>query len=381
MTRKHVLLITVWIGCIILSGVITYAGPLTGRKTGTPKRILYVGTYAPKGTGISIFVMDAKTGELTYRGVSTPIKNPSYIAVHPKRKYVFAASEVRPGSVSAFRIGGTDTLALINTVSSGGEDPCYVSVDNTGKYLLAANYSSGSVTSVPINPDGSLGDPVSTIANTATSVNPTRQSAPHAHSVLPSFARDLIYSADLGGDIIYSYRIDTATGMLSASSKVAAAPGAGPRHLAFHPNNKWAYAVNELAVSVEEFSLDPVTGALSTVHTTPMLKENNNNATAADIHIAPSGRFLYASVRDPENIIVVFSIDRKTGGLTRIGNVPTGGRGPRNFAIDPSGSFLLVGNQKTDTINVFKIDKRSGLLKAVGTPVATPSPVCIKFAD
>jgi 6-phosphogluconolactonase len=380
MTLKLLFFAIAGIGGIVLSQSMMYAGKSHKEKNTAAEYVLYVGTYAPKGTGISIFRLDAKTGGLTFSGISTPIKNPSYLVIHPNNTWVFAVSEVGDGTVSAFRITGPSTLELVNTVSTKGADPCYCSIDNTGRYVLAANYSSGSVTSVPINKDGSLGDPASTIANTATSVNKVRQSAPHAHSVVPSRADDLVYSADLGADIIYGYRLDKATGTLSPASKTSTAQGAGPRHLAFHPNTKWAYAVDELSVCVDGFTIDPVSGALANFQSTPMLKENASGATAADIHIAPSGKFLYASVRDPENIIVVYSIDPKTGKLTRASDVPTGGKGPRNFAIDPSGRFLLVANQKTDAIVVFSIDERSGALTQIGNPVSTPSPVCIQFA-
>ncbi len=343
--------------------------------------LLYIGTYTPKGTGIYIYSMNPETGKLKYLGVSPSSVNPSYLVIHPNKKYLYSANETDSGYISSFSLKDSSTLEFINSVPSNGASPCYVSIDNSGKYLFASNYNSGSVTSVPINPDGSLGEPVSIIRNTGKSINKQRQSSPHAHSIIPSLSGNLIYSADLGADLIYCYKIDTTTGQLSTVSKTSITPGSGPRHIAFHPNKKWLYELNELKGTVNAFMIDSVSGTLFFLQSNSLLNVKDDGSLAADIHITSSGRFLYASVRDPENIIAIYSINQKDGSLNSIGNVSTGGKTPRNFVIDPDGKFLLVANQNSDSIITFRIDPKSGKLKQVGGAVNVPSPTCIKFLN
>jgi 6-phosphogluconolactonase len=343
--------------------------------------LLYAGSYTPKGTGISIYLMNPETGVLKYLGISPPVSNPSYIAIHPNKKFLFSVNENDDGALSSFRIKDSSTLEFINSVPSNGASPCYVSIDNSGNYLLASNYNSGSLTSVPIYPDGSIGNAVSIIRNTGKSINEERQASPHAHSIIPFLSGNLIYSADLGADLIYCYKIDTSTGQLITLSKTSITPGSGPRHLAFHPNKKWLYEINELKATVEAFQIDSVSGTLSYLQTYPLLKVKDDGSLAADIHITNSGRFLYASIRDPENFISIFSIDQQNGSLTYTGNVSSGGKTPRNFAIDPSDTFLLAANQNSDNITIFRIEQNSGKLTKVGNAVNIPSPVCLKFMN
>jgi 6-phosphogluconolactonase len=353
----------------------------SGCSTGVSVKdyLVYVGTYTPKGTGIYIYKMNPATGALKYIGVSPAVSNPSYVALQPDKKLLFCVNEKDDGALSSFRIKDSCTLEFINSVPSNGSSPCYVSVDNSGNYLLAANYSSGSLTSVPINPDGSLGKAASIIRNTGKSINEKRQESAHAHSIVPYITGNYVYSADLGADLIYCYKIDTVTGQLIEISKTAITPGSGPRHMAFHQNGKWLYQINEMKGTIGLFLVDSVSGALNHLQTYPIFKINVDGSTAADIHITPSGRFLYASVRDPENTIVAFSINQQDGSLTPVGNVSSGGNTPRNFAIDPSGTFLFAANQNSDSIITFRIDPDSGQLKQVGDAVSVPSPVCIKF--
>jgi 6-phosphogluconolactonase len=355
--------------------------PEDSREIKVTDYLLYVGSYTPKGTGISIYSLNPETGVLKYLGISPSVSNPSYLAIHPNKKWLFSVNEINNGTLSSFRIKDSSKLEIINTVSSNGASPCYVSIDNSGNYLLASNYNSGSVTSVPINPDGSLGDAVSIIRNTGSSINEERQSSPHAHSIIPFLSGNFIYSADLGADLIYCYKIVSSTGQLLMISKTRITAGSGPRHLVFHPNKKWLYEINELKATVEAFLVDSASGTLSYLQTYPLLKLKDDGSLAADIHITNSGRFLYASVRDPENTIAVFSIDQQIGSLTYIGNTASGGKTPRNFAIDPSGTFLLAANQNSDNITIFRIEPNSGKLTQVGNAVYVPSPVCIKFMN
>jgi 6-phosphogluconolactonase len=347
-------------------------------KTEANNYLLYVGTY---GTGIYIYSMNTESGQLKYRGISPTVSNPSYLVIHPDKKLLFSVNENNDGALTSFRIKDSSTLEFINSVSSNGSSPCYVSIDNSGRYLLASNYNSGSLTSIQINPDGSLGNAASIIKNKGKSINEKRQSSPHAHSILPCLSGNFIYSADLGADIIYCYKINTASGELTEVLTTAITPGSGPRHLAFHPNKKWLFQLNELKGTIDTFLIDTVSGALNYLRTTPLLKNTEDGSLAADIHITASGRFLYASVRDPENTIVGFSINQQDGSLTPIGTVFSGGKTPRNFAIDPSGTFLLAANQNSDNIIIFRIDAESGKLTQFGDAVTMPKPVCIKFLN
>ncbi len=337
--------------------------------------LLFIGTYS---ANIYIYSMNRETGQLKYFGKSSTTSNPSYLTIHPNNKWLFAVNENSPGSISSFDIKDSSSLVLTSTTPSKGDAPCYVSIDNSGKYVLTANYNSGSIASIPIKLDGTLGNAVFTDQHTGSSVNVNRQSSPHAHSILPFSLNNLIYSADLGTDQIFCYKIDTTSGILTTVSKTSITAGSA-RHIAFHPNNKWIYEINELSGTIEEFSLDITSGKLNYLQTYSILKNSSDVAAAADIHIAPNGKFLYATNRDPENLIAIYSIDQQNGNLTLLGTVSSGGKTPRNFAIDPSGSFLLVANQNSNNILIFSIDKTSGMLTQVGNSISVPSPVCIKF--
>jgi 6-phosphogluconolactonase len=338
--------------------------------------LLFIGTYS---ANIYIYSMNPKTGQLLYRGKSSTTSNPSYLTIHPNNKWLFAVNENSPGTISSFAITDSSTLTYTSSVPSKGDAPCYVSIDNSGKYVLTANYNSGSIASIPIKTDGTLGNSIFTDQHTGSSVNANRQSSPHAHSILPFALNNLLYSADLGIDQIFCYKIDTTSGILTTVSKISITAGSGPRHIAFHPNNRWMYEINELSGTIEEFTLDAISGNLNYQHTYSVLKNSSDVAAAADIHISPNGMFLYATNRDPENLIAIFSIDQQNGNLTLLGSVSSGGKTPRNFAIDPSGLFLLVANQNSNNILIFSIDKVSGTLTQVGNPISIPSPVCIKF--
>ncbi len=339
--------------------------------------LIYIGTYTP---GIYIYSMSPITGELKKLGVSPNTSNPSFLAIHPNKKWIFSVNENSNGTVSAFRIKDSITLESINSVPSKGDAPCYVSIDISGKYLLTANYNSGSVASFPIKSDGSLGTFVSNDQHIGSSVNINRQTSPHAHSIIPFFNNNLIFSADLGTDKIYCYQLDTTSGVLSKVGNTSINPGSGPRHIAFHPNKRWMYEVNEMGGTIEQFSIDSITGSLNYVLTFSIVQTVGDAAAGADIHISPSGKFLYASNRDPENVIALFSIDQQTGNLNSLGFQSSMGKTPRNFAIDPTGNFLLVANQNSNNIVIFRIDQSGGLLTQIGTTTVS-SPVCIKFMN
>jgi len=365
-------------------------------KNDPDQLILYIGTYTEKeghvdgkATGIYIYSMDRATGQLTYTGVSPFTINPSFIKVHPNGKWLYAVNETgnetgeMAGSVSAFRL--TDDgrkLELINTVSSAGNYPCHIDTDQTGRWAFAANYGSGTVALFPIGDDGTIGEAVSVDQHKGKGLT-SRQESAHAHMIISSPDNRFIYSCDLGTDRIYIYRLDTIRGELtSAGDPYVAAPGSGPRHMTFHPNKSLAYVVNELNGTIACLKVDSLTGSLTSfqvVATTP--GDNGMNASCADIHFTPSGKYLYASNRGAFNSIAMYSADPVTGELTFLGNQPVNGKTPRSFVIDPSGSFLLVANQDSDNVVTFRIDQATGMLTETGMDANIPTPVCLKFME
>jgi 6-phosphogluconolactonase len=367
---------------------------LAAQETGAQKYRVYVGTYTSGGggstsRGIYLLELDMATGALTSRGVAGEAVNPSFLAVHPGRRFLYAVGETaefngqKTGAVSAFTIdqaGGS--LSLLNQQSSQGQGPCYVVVDRAGKNALVANYNSGSVACLPIGADGRLAPASSTIQHQGSSVNPQRQKEPHAHSINLDAANKFAVAADLGLDQLLVYRFDTARGTLTPNDPPFArvAPGSGPRHFAFHPDGKHAYVINEMACTVTAFDYDPDRGTLSENATASTLPEGPKakNYSTAEVQVHPSGRFLYGSNRG-HNTIAIFAIDPAGGRIRPLGHQDTGGRTPRNFGIDPTGRYLLAANQDSGTVVVFRIDPQSGLLQPTGQTAEVPRPVCIKF--
>jgi len=350
---------------------------------------VYVGTYTRKESeGIYIYRMDPESADLEPVGKVTNIKNPSFLAIDPQKRYLYAVNEIqsfageKTGAVSAFSIDQkTGELTLLNTQPSKGTSPCYVTVDKTGKYVLVANYSSGSLCVLPVMDDGSLGEPTDFVQHEGSSVNPKRQEGPHAHSIVVDPSNRYAYAADLGLDKVMIYKFDSERGKLTPNDQpwVKTRPGAGPRHFTFHPNEKFAYVINELDSTLVAFAYDRDTGTLEEIQTVSTLPEGFEGTNyPADIHIVPSGKFLYGSNRGHDSI-VIYQINEETGKLSCIGHESTRGNFPRNFAIDPSGKFLLVANQNTDNIVWFRIDQQTGLLEPTGRETKVPTPVCIKF--
>ena len=341
---------------------------------------VFVGTYTKgKSEGLYVFCMDSRTGALSPVSVAKGIANPSFVTVSPNGRFVYAVSEGHKGAVSAFRFDeSTGTLALINTQPSGGASPCHLAVDHAGRHLLVSNYRGGNFRSFPIRPDGSLGDPAQTIQHAGQGADPARQEAPHVHSAnIASNNRDL-FVCDLGTDKIMAYHLDEASGRISEgrSAAIAVPPGSGPRHLAFHPNGRFAYVSQELNSTITAFSAE--NGTLSALQTVPALPPGfEGKNSCADIHTSPDGKFLYASNRG-HNSLAIFRIE-DAGTLAPVGHVPVRGKTPRNFAIDPSGKFLLVANQDSDAIQVFRRDPETGWLAPAGQKAYVPMPVCIRF--
>jgi 6-phosphogluconolactonase len=356
----------------------------------TGEVFVYIGTYTgAKSRGIYLSRLDLATGRLSPPELAAESENPSFLALHPDRPLLYAVNETgtfegqKAGSVSAFAIdGATGRLRSLNRVSSRGADPCHLVVDASGKNVLVANYSGGSVASLPIGKDGQLQPASAFVQHTGSSVDP-RQKAPHAHAVGLDGRNKLALVADLGLDKLLLYRFDPERGTLAPSDPPFASlkPGAGPRHFVIHPDGKHVYVVNEIDLTVTAFAFAAEKGALTaqqSLSTLPAGVLGRPEDSTAEIAVHPGGRFLYASNRGTDTI-AVFSIEGTTGQLAPVAHVPTGGKTPRNFAIDPSGRYLLAANQKSDSVVVFRIDPDTGRLTPAGSTVEVGAPVCLVF--
>jgi 6-phosphogluconolactonase len=352
--------------------------------------IAYVGTYTAKTNSKGIYALrfDAEKGQLTSIGVAAETADPSFLAVHPNGKYLYAVNEISTfnggagGAVSAFSISAkTGALKFLDQVPTRGAGPCHVSVDKSGAYVLVANYDGGSIASFAVHEDGSLGTASGFVQHSGSGPNQERQEGPHAHWIGTSPDNRFALAVDLGLDQVIVYGFDSSKGiftpMLSGFAKVK--PGAGPRHLAFHPNGKFAYVLSEMDSSVTVFSYQAKKGAFSSLETISALpKDYAGRKEAAEIAVDPSGKFLYTSNRGHDSI-AIFEINPAKGTLKSLGRVLSGGQTPRHFAIDPTGTYLLAENQESNTIVVFHIDPTTGNLTPTGQTIEVPSPVCITF--
>ena len=347
---------------------------------------LFIGTYTSSTSeGIYTYRMNSDTGELT-KFTSIKSENPSFLTLDRSRRFLYAVNEVaefegKPsGAVSAYSIDRTGTLKSLNQQPSMGADPCHLSVDRRRTSLLVANYTGGSVALLPIMKNGTLG-PATDVKQHEGSGPKEQQKGPHAHCIiLDSLERHAI-AADLGSDRVLVYRFDPVTRKLHPGRQpsIGLQAGAGPRHLTLHPNGRYAYVINELDSTMTTLRYNSTAGTLTTIDTASTLPTGfADKSYCADVHVAPSGRFLYGSNRG-HNSIVVFAIDTRTGKPSPVEHVSTEGNWPRNFVIDPSGRFLLVANQRSDNVVVFRIDSRTGRLKPSGQTAQVPMPVCLKF--
>lgn len=347
---------------------------------------LLVGTYTneQKTNGIHVYTFNAETGDVEEKSKITDIRNPSFLAVSRDGKNIYSVSESGEGKgVNAYAFDmASGKLTFVNSGSAGGNGPCYISVDDKKRTVFTGNYGGGSLSATRLKSDGSLSNDVQVIQHAGGSVNKSRQDKPHVHAVVLSPDNRYLLVPDLGTDKVNIYRYDESkTKPLSPAPQAFASvnPGGGPRHLTFHPNGKFAYLILEMEGAVVAF--DYQDGQLKEIQRLTMLSPDfNGNAGAADIHISPDGKFLYGSNRGEANDIVIYSIDKK-GKLTYVGRQGQGVDTPRNFAIDPTGNYLLVGNQNGNDIAVFKRDQKTGMLSPTGRKIQVDKPVCLKFVS
>jgi 6-phosphogluconolactonase len=371
MMKKHLLLYMA-----ILAGFVLQA---------QNKATLFVGTYTSGDSkGIYVFEFDSQTGHAVLKSTQA-CSNPSFLAVSPNNKYVYAVNEDgndnnTGGGISAFGFNKRKKrLTPINTQLTKGNHPCYVSVDNTGQWVIAGNYSGGSFSIFKIRPNGGLDSAHHHTVHSGRGANAARQEKPHVHATYLSADNRFLLVPDLGIDKLQVYQFDATTGNASFNNgSIAVAGGAGPRHVTIHPSLPYAYLVQELTGTVAVFSWNGSTGQLKLLQTISAVPEGYKGSFGgADIHISPNGKFLYSSNRGELNDIATFKIDETNGTLEYAGSTPVLGFKPRNFCFDPSGKFLLVANQDANHINIFSWNEQTGQLNFTGKTIAVPAPVCL----
>jgi 6-phosphogluconolactonase len=366
---------------VVSVDLLAAAAPQGAGQASAGEVLLYAGTYTrQESKGIYGFRFQPATGELTAIGLVADTVSPSWVTIHPNQRFLYAANESE-GTVSAFSLDSkTGLLTFLNRVDAGGRSPCHLVLEKTGKYLMVANYGNGSVASFPVKQDGSLGETAALVQHTGKSVD-RRQQGPHAHAVVLSPGHRFLFVPDLGLDQVLAYRVNAQSGALAPAAPpfTKITEGSGPRHMAFHPNGRFAYVNSEMGSLVTALRYDPASGVLKELQTTSTLPKDfagTNNTAEAEVH--PNGRFLYVSNRGHDTI-ALFAIDASTGMLTFVEHTPTQGKTPRNFAIDPTGSYLFAANQDTDNIVLFRIDQNTGRLTPTGKVLEIDAPVSLVF--
>ena len=348
---------------------------------------VFIGTGGGKlAKGIYRCEFDPATGDLSKPELAAEIGNPNFLAIHPNGKFLYCVGNVNVGGkggggVAAFALDAkTGTLTPLNQQLARGAGPCHINVDPSGKCVIIANYGGGSTDVFPIGDDGKLKELSTHVQHAGKGANPKRQEAPHAHSVNISKDGKFAVVADLGLDQVLVYKLDAASAKIEPNDPphCATAPGAGPRHFAFHPNGKLAFVINELDSTLSSLSFDAVKGELKTLKTVSTLTKPVKGNSTAEVVVHPSGKFVYGSNRG-HNSIAAFKLDEKTGDMTLIGHGTEGVNTPRNFNIDPTGQYMIVGSQGTNKVVMFKIDQDTGALKPHGQPIDVGTPICIRF--
>jgi len=346
--------------------------------------LVYVGAYTTGSShGIYGYRLETRSGRLKPLGLMVQTSNPSFLVEHPDHRFLYAVNEDASNSVSAFLIDPkSGKLSLVNRASSKGDGPCHLALDRGGRWLAVANYGSGSVAVLPLRKDGGVGEAQAVVQHRGSSANPQRQAGPHAHCVLFSPDNRFLLVADLGLDRIFIYRFDAETGGLTPGAPAFApvTPGSGVRHLAFHPNGRVLYAINELASSVTAFRYDPASGALSEFQTLSTLPSSYTGTdTAAEIAVNAAGTVVYASDRGFDGMALLL-VDPLRFTLSALESTPLVGQSPGYFAIDPTGAYLITANRDSASITVYSVHPHSGQLRPVGRP--TPKidqPACVVF--
>ena len=344
---------------------------------------LLVGTYTgDKSEGIYVYSFNYQTGDAKYVS-HIKSSNPSYLAVSPDNKFVYAVNEDKPGKITAYSFNkNSGTPTELNTQPSHGDHPCYITTNSNGKFVIAGNYSSGTVSVYPVKKDNSLDTAIQVIQHSGSSVNKERQQSAHVHATVLSKDNRYLFVPDLGMDKVMMYNFNAVTGKLNPAKQAFAETmaGSGPRHIDFHPNGKYAYLMKELNGEVEVFSFNA--GKLKSVQTISSHPLYDKSIKAsADIHVSPDGKFLYCSNRGASNTIAIFKINPADGKITSTGFQSTLGIAPRNFNFSPGADFLLVANQDSDNIVIFKRNKQTGELTDTGKRIEVGNPVCIKWIN
>ncbi|HWB87561.1 MAG TPA: lactonase family protein [Bryobacteraceae bacterium] len=372
-----------WVWAWRVACLLSVAAMFSANSSAT-QYLVYTGGFNRTGNkGMYAFRFDTKTGKLQRIGLAAEATNPTYFSVHPNGRFLYAVVNMPDsiGGVSSYEIDRkTGNLKLLNTVSSRGTNTCFVAVSHTGKYVLDANYESGSVAAYPVKPDGRLGEASGFSQHQGSSANHERQAGPHAHSFNASPDDRYAIAADLGTDQLFVYHLDGGALAPNNPPFTKVTPGSGPRHFAFHTSGQFAYAVEEIASNLTVFRYDAKGGVLHEIQTISMLPAGfSGTSYAADVQVHPSGKFVYGSNRGNDTI-AVFAVQPGSGKLTLIQNAKTEGKTPRIFAIDPTGEFLLAANEGSGSVVVFRIDPASGRLKLTGERADAPGPACVKFA-
>ncbi|HQR44494.1 MAG TPA: lactonase family protein [Thermoanaerobaculia bacterium] len=367
----------------------TPSSPSSPSKSNPLLRV-FVGTYTSGASrGIQVLDLDAATGAVVRGPVLAGVsENPSFLALRPDGRVLYAVNETETfrgaptGSVSAFAVDpSAGTLTLLNQQPSGGLDPCHLAVAPRGRRVVVANYTSGSVAVLPADAEGRLGPAARVRRLSGSGPNASRQQTPHAHGVFFDPSGRFLLTADLGSDRLLAEVWDPEAGTPpgAAGDGASFVPGSGPRHLSFDPSGRILYVVTELFSTVTAFRWDGARGRLEPFQTVPAVAVGySGDNKAAEIAVSRDGRFVYASNRGDDSLVVLAAAP--TGALSFAGRVPSGGKTPRHFAIDPSGRWLVAANQDSGSVVVFRLDRETGLPGAVGSPIAVPDPVCILFA-
>ena len=385
MQFKWLCAIAVALACVAISSFAS-----AGAGAAPDKLWVFIGTYTDgKSQGIYRCELDLKTGKLTTPEAAAKLKSPSFLAIHPSHRFLYAVNESGSGSgkntgaVSALALDPkAGTLKFLNEQPAGGDGPCHINVDKTGRNALIANYGGGSAAVLPIGADGKLAPISCFVQHKGSSVDKGRQEAPHAHSVNLDKANRFAFVCDLGLDKVMIYRFDAHKGTITPNDPayLMLDPGSGPRHFAFHPDGKSAYVNGEMAMTITACDYDADKGALTKRQTLSTLPEgaNRKGASTAEVAVHPSGKFVYVSNRG-HNTIAIFTIDPTTRKLTAAGHQGQNIKTPRNFAIDPTGTYMIVANQDGHSLVVFRINQKTGALEPTGNLAEVPSPVCVRM--